>query len=161
MGKQSPREIVNMGCVLMSCTLRRTQIHKKSASRMHAFSSYCVHRHHHMIWLSSECCTFATQVRFVPCERKISPRVMTRYACASAVTRTLACELQLLQKHFRKGPRRVSCLCCWHVQDFFWQPENDKKLSWFVDLSFGGYRAGRHLNLYHRDTKWEKVIYWA
>jgi hypothetical protein len=30
-----------------------------------------------------------------------------------------------------------------------------------VDEGHGGYRAGRHHDLYDDDTKWEKVLYYA
>ena len=41
------------------------------------------------------------------------------------------------------------------------EPDNEKKLSWFLDCGLGGYRAGVHLDLYDRDCRWEKVMYWA
>mmetsp|Transcript_18857 Transcript_18857/g.61900 ORF Transcript_18857/g.61900 Transcript_18857/m.61900 type:complete len:118 (+) Transcript_18857:502-855(+) len=40
------------------------------------------------------------------------------------------------------------------------EPESPKRLSWFIDLGWGGYRAGSHLDLYSK-TKWEKVLYYA
>lgn len=39
------------------------------------------------------------------------------------------------------------------------QPDNEKKVSWFVD-TFPGYRAGTHMGLYN-DPNWEKVLYYA
>ena len=32
------------------------------------------------------------------------------------------------------------------------EPLSDKRLSWFVDEGWGGYRVGRHMDLYDHDT---------
>ena len=38
--------------------------------------------------------------------------------------------------------------------------QSNKRVSWFVDQGWGGYRAGAHIELYD-DGPWEKLLYYA